>query len=494
MSAMARAIALFSGSSVIGSITQVAKGKIMALFLGASGVGVMSQLTTMWSLVSVLSGLGFYNGMTRHLAQHWRAREYDAFRAQLSSSAVLLFGTSLTVSIGGVAAAAFISDLVFGDAGARADLIRLVMLATPFFVMSQVYRAMLNATRSVSWLVRARIFADVMSVGAMALFLWLFGLAGAVMGFIALHFLFLCATIWVAKRAVRVVPTLPELGKFEADQVRKNIPFGVNGLVVVSIGLVPTLIISFWIINDISAAANGLFAMALKVGTVYLGALSTAAGGYYFPTLASAQNADEFDGCINETLKLYLFIIAPSAVFLMAGGDILMAVLFTREFIPAAALLLLMLPADIFRITTENLRLAMVVKKRLVLSSVIYLAWAVLYVTLALYWLRDFGIMGAALAYLISHIASFVVMMVVARLALSYRMSRDCKAALLIAIGLVGSAAAILGMSSNRWVEYGLCTILLMAWLTLSLRDPYISKLAGKVLRKLKPGRDGAAG
>ena len=486
MSGLARAIGLFTGSSVIGSLTQVVKGKLSALLLGAAGVGIVSQLTTMFSLVSVISGFGFYNGMARHMAQYWRKEEYEAFRTHMSSSACFLFASALFFSILGCIFSAEISETLFDDAGERRALVCIVLLATPFFVLSQVYRAMLNATRSVNWLVKARITADVLSVIALAVFLWLFGIVGAILGFISLHVFFLATTMWATRKAVGLAYVAPKPTSFSRAEIRRNVGFGINGLIAVAIGIITTLIVSRWIITDLGAAENGLFAMAFKVGTVYLGGLSAAAGGYYFPTLAASETDEEMFGHVNETLNLYLFIIAPAVVVLMAGGDVMMYVLFSAEFVPAAALLLLMLPADLFRITAETAGLALIAKKRLVTSTGFYLIWACIYGGLAFYLMPQFGLAGVAMAYFISQLLNAIFLMGATRAVLGYRMSADCAAALVRGVLLVGYAAAALYFMDNRWLEYGLCSLGLIVWCAASMRDPYFKGLVSKSLKKLR--------
>lgn len=486
MSGMARAIGLFTGSSVVGSLTQVAKGKISALLLGAAGVGIVSQLTTMFSLVSTVSGFGFYNGIARHMAQHWRKQEYLAFRTHMSTSACFLFSSALFFSILGCLFSGEISEILFNDAGKRSTLVCLVLIATPFFVMSQVYRAMLNATRSVHWLVKARITADVLSVAALAVFLWFFGIVGAIIGFISLHILFLATTMWATRKALGLAYVAPQPALFAKAEIRRNVGFGLNGLIAVAIGIVTTLVVSRWIIADLGAAENGLYAMAFKVGTVYLGGLSAAAGGYYFPTLAASETDEEMFGHVNETLKLYLFIIAPAVVMLMTGGDVMMYVLFSTEFIPAALLLLLMLPADLFRITAETAGLALIAKRRLVISTSCYFVWACLYGGLALYLMPKFGLMGVAMAYFVSQLLNAIFLLTATRFALGYRMSIDCAAALMRGLLLVGYAAVVLYLIENRWMEYGLCGLGLATWFAASMRDAYFKSLVRKSLKKFQ--------
>ena len=97
MSSLGKAFAFFTGASMIGSLTQVIKGKLTALFLGPEGVGVLNQLTNLWSLFSVIASLGFYNGMLRHLAPAWSDGDRITFQRHMSSNILLMMGTALAM-------------------------------------------------------------------------------------------------------------------------------------------------------------------------------------------------------------------------------------------------------------------------------------------------------------------------------------------------------------------------------------------------------------
>ena len=486
MISLERAFYLFTGASVIGSFTQVLKGKLSAVLLGADGLGILNQLTNVWSLFSVIAGMGFYNGMVRHMAMSWGEEDRETFRIQTSTFTLFLLGTSLTIALLGCIFSGTMSIYVFHDGGERAELICLILVSIPIFAMGQVYRAMLNATRSVTWMVRARIYTDLLSVVILATLIWPFGLVGAIIGYIALHLLFLFFTILFTRRAIGSDVIVPDPKRFEWSQVRGNTGFGVNGLISVAVGIITTIIVSSWIISDLSMADNGIFNMALKVATVYLGGLSAAAGGYYFPTLADAKTDLEMYGHIDHTLSLYLYIIPPIIVVLMAGGDLMMMILFSREFVPAAVLLLLILPGDLFRITAETVGLPLVAKKRLVLSTSLYASWAVLYLGLVYWMLPIYGLLGVAAAYLISQSVNAVVKLIAVRIVLKYKMSAECLRTLLLGLGLVGGAAGYLWFSQDRWIGYGVSTVLLMMWFGISLLDPDFARLTRKVISKVR--------
>jgi len=464
MSGLARAFAFFTGASVVGTLTQVIKGKLTAVFLGTAGVGVLNQLTSVWSLFSVIAGMGFYNGMVRHMAEDWRREDRDAFRAHTSSSVLFLLMTSLIVTFIGCLFSEWISSFIFDDNGQRAGLVCMILVSVPVFAIAQVYRAMLNATRSVSFMVRARIAADVSSVLVLAALVYPFGLRGAILGYIGLHILFLGFSIYYTRQALGRDLLMPRLSNFKWAEIRRNVGYGINGLVAVAVGIVTTIIVSRWIISSLDPGANGIFTMALKVATVYLGGLSAAAGGYYFPTLAASKTNSEMHAHVDETLALYLYLIPPIIVVLMASGDVLMRILFSAEFVPAAMLLLLILPGDLFRITAETVGMPLVVKQKLVVSTGLYIVWAAIYMSLVTWLLPEHGVLGVAAAYLISQIISAAMLLVTVRVILRYRMSSVCLLSLMRGYIVVGGAAAALWSLNDKVMGYLVCIGLLTAW------------------------------
>ncbi len=490
MSGILRAFTLFTGASAVGTVTQIIKGKLSAVFLGAAGVGVLNQLTSVWSLFAVVAGLGFYNGMVRHMAQHWNADDRQSMHSHLSSSMLFLSLVALTVSFLGCIYSGDVSALVFDDGGRRADLVCLILVSVPVFIVSQVYRAMLNASRLVSKLVRARIAADVLSVVVLAVLIVPFGLRGAIVSYIGLHVLYLVFTAIYAAKSIGYEHAVPRLSAFRWSEIRINTGYGINGLIAVAIGILTTIIVSRWIISSVDLAANGVYTMALKVATVYLGGLSAAAGGWYFPTLSAVKTDEEMQAHVNETLSHYMYLIPPIVVLLMAFADILIRVLFTAEFLPAALLLLFMLPGDLFRITAETVGLPLVVKRRFVFSTGLYFVWALTYLGLVSWLLPPYGVPGVAVAYLVSQVLNAIFFVTVVGFVLRYRMSPACLFALLRGIVLVAVVAVFIWVQKDTVVGYFFSVLMLCVWVLFSLRDPMFKSILIRLREKLMPRQD----
>jgi len=471
---------------MIGTLTQVAKAKLSAVLLGTTGVGTLNQLTNLWTLLSTLATMGLYSGIVRHLSGSWRDEQRAEFSRHLTSNMLVMMAFAIILSLLGCIFSAELSDWILDDGGASAEYICLILIGVPLYVAGQCYRAMLNATRSVNSLVRARIGADILSVVAFAALVFPLGLKGAVIAYVALHLFYLLLVGFYVLKVLGREIAVPKIDQFELAEVRKNVAFGVNGLVLLSVGTLTNLIVARWIVTANDVSDNGIFAMAIKVGTLFLSGLSAAAGGYYFPTLSASKSLEEMHGHIDHALGLYFYIIPPMIVGLLAGGELMMQVLFSEAFVPAAILLLLILPGDLFRTISETVRLALVARKKLAVSIAAFLAWAALYLGLVALLLPQYSLMGVAAAYLISRVFQAALVILVTWHWLDYRPSMATLIGLLRGIVLVGA------MSILTWERPGLVVSifigigLLTGWFAASWLDRNFRELVHKMLANVR--------
>ncbi len=482
MASFAKALLAFTGASFVGTATQIAKGKLSAVFLGVAGVGVVNQVVGVWGLASLMAGLGFYSGMVRHLSESWARESKIDFQSHLTSSAIATFLASLVLTVAGCLGSEYISRWVFGPSINHADLISLMFLGLPVFTLSQVYRAILSATNSVKALVRARIFADLSSVVLFAALVYNWNIQGAVLGYAGLHVLYLSAVIYLSRNRISLREMF-SVRHFKTEQVRINIPFGINAIIASSIGIVSTLTVGRHLIETMGLAANGLFGTAMKVTTAYLGGLAAAASGQVFPEVARCKSSEEMVGVTNQVLSVYFLVIPPVIVVLMGLGPDLLRILFSEEFIPAAALLLVILPADLFRIFSETAGIPLMAIKRLKLSTGLYAVWALLYVSFAFFLGAKWALVGYALAYLASQCCYALLVYWAARKTYGFGLTHRNRYLILMSFFAVAINGAVLHYFADRLVGLSCVACLLLGW-TFLFRAELQRVIAGILKRR----------
>lgn len=476
---LGHALAAFMGSSILGSLTQVLKGKISALVLGPAGVGVVNQLTLCFTMFMTTSSLGVPNGIARNIAVHQKEEDEVAIRAQLSSSFIFLAIVSLVLTGLGILLSPLISDMLFGDGGERATLVVLVLLGVPVAVAGLVYRSLLNGTRSVKQLTFARVSADVVSVALFAALVVPFGIPGAALGLVSLHVLYL---IFIARGARVAIGDLsrPRWGAFSWRAVRMNMGYGIHGLFIAVITVFPTLLVSRWIITDFGIAESGIFSVALKVTSVYLGGLYAAASGYYFASIARAQTREELADQIDKAIALYMVIVPPIIVGLMAGGDLIVRAMFSAEFLPVATILLVLLPGDVLRLVAETIGQAILARKHLVLSAALMLAWTVCYMILVKVLMARYGLIGVAMAYLVSHAGLMVAFLIAGKSVLGY-LPRTSSAFFVLRGFVLVAVTAFAVYEVEYWpIKIAIGAVAIVCWAAISSLDPQFAAYARK--------------
>jgi PST family polysaccharide transporter len=486
MKSLAKALAFFSGAQFVTMLVQLGKGKLGALILGPAGVGVLSQLTYMWNLFHTMTGLGFQNGLIRRVAQCESDGDFDGLRAQLSTTIGLLTLVSVAFAILGAVFSSRISDLLLSDGGDHATLVAVILVSLPLAINARIFRGVLSGLKKVKQIVRAQIVADVLSFFVFLVLVWKLNLTGAVISFVALQTLKLGFYFTQFKIAVTPFQPVFRPSYFSTAEIHHNASYGISGLLLVSVGIVTTLTISRWIIEQYGLADNGVFAVSWKVVTVYLGTLYASAGSYYFPLLASIQNDKELATQVNEAVKLYMYLIPLASAFLLLGGEFLFVVLFSSEFGYAAMLLFFLLPGDLFRICAETTGLSLLARKRLVSYSAVYLIWAACFLLLAWKLLPEYGLLGVAFAYLSSQVLNMCMALILVSKELSVKLTSRTILAFFRGLILLASISLVSWFARDHLNVVFAGVFLIALWLLASFRDDSFRQLAKSGFQRVK--------
>lgn len=486
MASLARAIAVLGAVSAIGTATQVAKGKLGALLLGAAGVGVLNQLTTLYNLLFIVAGLGFFNGMMRQISLAVKDGDGTQARAQMNSVSLFLAFASLLITLGCVLLAPQISDLLFGDGGERYALVAFVTIAVPIAVQQRIFRAYLNSMRDLKAISRAQVGADVSSVVIFAIAAWQFGIWGAVLAFVSMHLLLLVGMVWFATRSGGIGLAFPHPRHFRWAEIVPNFGYGINNLIIAAVASGSAIVIGRMIISAYGLAEAGIFSVAFKVATVYFGALYAAAGSYYFPTLVRIEGVLETEREANQAVALYTTILPPLMAGLIVFGDIMIPLLFSDEFAPAVPVMAALLLGDIFRVTSETLGLTLLARRHLVSYTSIYLVYAISFVGLAWWLLPVYGLAGVGIAYAVTQVVNLALVLAACRFTIGMNFTWSGIRPFLLAIAAVApiTIAEFAGLSMVAKIALGV--LLGGGWLALSWSQPEMVKLRHQIIKRLK--------
>jgi len=481
----ARAVARLTGSSVVTTLTQIAKSKLAAVLLGPSGMGTFNQLKNVWNLGQMLANAGFYSGVVRRVAQLKSESNDDQIRLQVATTSLFLGAFSGLFSITSYLAAPIISSLVFSGDEKFAPEIALLGLSIPFAVFARVYKGVLAGLGEVPSIVRSQIAADLSSVALFVVLVYWQGLWGAVVAFALYHVL---KVAWNAYYLCKLVPTsvlLPALSSFSGEELRHNLKFGLNTFVLTPAGMLVTLVVARWIISTGGTEANGVFAAAWMVSSVYLRAIYETASSHYLPVLSSSTDNEALHRNMSGAIRLYMVILTPCVLGLMTLGAFVITLLFSRNFTDAGRLLLFLLPADLLRITSESIGMAYLARQQLKFYAASYFVWIAAYMSFAAYLVDDCGIEGVAIAYLCGQILYVFFHVIAARLLLGYEPDHRTRAIVTQCFLVCLVVAAVSATYESLAVRLATLIVGCLAWWLVVHDEPDVQDGLNAIRRRL---------
>ena len=482
-----RAFAALSGASLVSMAAQLVRGKLAALFLGPAGVGILNQLSLLWNLFQIGGSLGAANGIIQHGAEALAGEGEPAMRQLVSTSTLLLGLFSVVLAALGIAFAPRLSALLLHDNGAHGSLVALILVSVPLGVTAQLYRSLLSAAREVRALVKVQIVAD---TGAAILFAALIvplGISGAILGFMATHLFTLILAMRAASRRFGIGLLLPRPSSFRWSVVRSNLGFGASGLVMIALSNLSVLLVSTLVIGRLGLDANGWFGNGWRIASVYLGAVTAATLSYYLPTLTRCADDRAMALEVNATLRFYMLLLPPLMAVIMAGGPVIVWLILSDRFAPVAGLLLLFVPAELFRVLAETLSVPFLARRRMLPFTLLFGLQAALFVAAAALLLPRFGLAGAAAGYGVGTVAGAVATYVAARRGFSFALERSSLGMLARALALlavVGTVCAYYPIGVTRVV---LCAVAIGLWLALASRQPAARAVIDKGWARIRP-------
>ncbi|APZ95931.1 hypothetical protein [Fuerstiella marisgermanici] len=483
MSAHAKAVAKLSISSAVAIVSQIAKGKIGAVVLGPAGMGVLSQLKYLWNLLHFLFGLGFYNGLVRHVAEANANNDPKRVREQISTLLCIISVICLTGSLVAMFCAESISLLLFPNDD-HTGLVLIVLLAVPLAVTARMYKGILSAYKNVQGIVVSQVTADALSVVTFGILTYSHGVSGAAIALVVYHATRAILNVTIACRSHGARHVIPRMANFSISIIGENLSFSAVSMIIMPTSILTSILVSRWIIAAYGTTANGVFAAAWLVSSVYLRILYESASSYLLPVLASSKSNVDLNIQLDKALRLYMLLVPPVVILLVTTGELAISAMFSRDFSQSGELLVWLLPADLLRIISETIGLSMLANNRLKAYLFPYLCRAATYLLLSQFTLIEHGLSGICYAYAGSHTLYVLLQLGFARRLFGYWPSS--RASRIIIRGILCSLVAAFLTTQFPTIIARLATLfcVLGFWTLQSMREPEAIQLLQFIRRK----------
>lgn len=407
---MALRAALYWGGiqSVLRLVLSFVSIKITAVYLGAPGLALVGQLSNFLGLVQGGVGNAIQTGVVKLTAES----DGDPNRqARIWHSALkLAFVLGILMGVVTMIMAMPISVWLFDTH----EYWPVIVLAGPCLVLGilgAVLSGVLNGLKRMQDLSISQMFA--IAIGAMSFIplAWVFGVWGGLAG----------TALAVAGAFVAVLPSVKRIsvfrqldwrGHWDPGLVKEIARFYPALLANAAVAPFALILVRNVLAGGVGLHEAGFWQAAWRVSDMYTLVLTTALSLYLMPHLSSCRTDEEFSRELFAITGKVAVLTAVAAAGLYLLRDVVVSVVFTREFEPVRDLMGWQLVGDVFRMATWPLRMALVIKHRTVWYIVAESATPLMHAAFTHMLLNQFGTNAATLGYALSCAITVAILLV----------------------------------------------------------------------------------
>lgn len=385
--------------SGIATLIQILSGvvvtKIIAIFVGPSGLAFMGQFQNFITLVMALGTASVNTGVIKYTAEFhsdidekkkiWSTALRIGLIGTFSSGLLLLFFHRQLSSL-------FFKDDQYGS------LFIIFAFTLIFYVLNALLMAILNGQKEVKKLIALKISSSVITLLLIAVLTYYYGLYGTLLSLIlnqslvfAVTLYFVLKSQWFQKHMfTRTIDIgyLKKLGKFALMAIIASISAPLS-----------ELIIRNYIGESLSWDAAGYWQGVWKISSIYLMAITMTLSIYYLPKLSETSKGSMLRQEIFSGYKIILPVTVFLAIIIYVLRDMIIILLFTKEFAPMRELFFYQLLGDVFKIASWLVSFLMVAKAMTKVFIVTEVLGFFSYIVLSIILIDHFGLIGAPMAF-----------------------------------------------------------------------------------------------
>ena len=455
-----RSTALIGGSSAINVALGIFRTKAMALFLGPAGVGLLGLFSSVADLVQSVAGMGIQNSGVRQIAE------------AVGSDNTIRIGRTVTVlrrvallfgALGGavlVVLARPISQLTFGDSSHVAGV---ALMAVVVFLreVSAGQSALIQGMRRIGDLARISVLGALFGLVTGIPVVYVLRDAGVVPSLI-LAAAVSAATSWYYARQIvvpRVDMTFGDMRREAGTLLGLGMAFMASAFLTTGAAYaVKTIVVR---LSGFEAA--GLYQSAWALGGLYVGFILQAMGTDFYPRLtAVSKDHARCNQLVNQQALVSMLLAGPGAIATLTFAPLVIALFYSAKFAGAVMVLRWISLGMMLRVITWPMGFIVVAKGAQKIFVWTEIAATVVHVGLAWLFVRQFGVVGAGMAFFGLYVWHGILIYIIVRRLTGFAWSAENLRTAAIFLPLMGAVFAAVYMLP-LWLATGVGTIAVVA-------------------------------
>ncbi len=405
--------AIFS-LNVVSTLVKMLAGfvsvKVVAVLVGPAGIALMGQLSNFSSIAQTFSTGGINNGITKYIA----STKESGGEVRYIRAAVWIVGIfSLLIGFILLIGSSYFSTWVLKDT--RYQSIFLVFgLTIGLYAFNTMLVAVLNGYKEFKKYVRVNIVGSLVSLCFSIILSYVYGVYGALLAMVTYQSVVLLVTLQqIASSSWFRIDHF--IGRFDREAVKKLAHYSLMAFVSAATVPVSQLIVRNYTVETISLTQAGIWEGMNRISNMYLMVITSSLSVYYLPRLAEIKSDVELRNEIFSIYKMVIPFLLLATLGIYGMRDIIITLLFNKEFEGMRELFAYQLLGDFFKIASWLLAYLMLARSMTKLFVVSEVLFSVSFALLAMGFIDMYGEIGATSAYALNYFLYLGVMMLVFR-------------------------------------------------------------------------------
>ncbi|WP_226064000.1 O-antigen translocase [Kaistella polysaccharea] len=406
-----KVFSLTSLSTVIKLLTSYITVKVVAALVGPAGIALIGQLQNFTTIFATLGSGGINNGVVRYVSEF--KGEKSSFKKYIQNG--LKITIYLSIFSGGllILFSSFLSQWVLLD---HQYYYVFVFLGCSllFLSLNNFLLSILNGLQEFKKFVIINITTSIIGLLFTVFLVMNYNLRGALVATVTYQSVVFFGTVFFLKK-VNWFSKAYLWGKMNREIVKKYFSYSLMALVSAATIPVSQLLVRGYLIQEFTVEKAGFWEGMNRISGLYLMLFTTSFSVYYLPKLSELKSHHLLRKEILNTYKIITPLICISLLLIYLLKDVVINVLFTKEFYPMKELFLWQLAGDFFKIMSWILAFLMVAKSMTKIYIITEIIFSGLLVVLSYYFINKYGVIGATQSYCLNYFIYFVVMVIIFR-------------------------------------------------------------------------------
>ena len=380
--------------------------KILALYVGPAGYAAIGQFQNFIQMVTTFAGSAINTAVVKYTAEYHEDETKQRAIWKAAGSLVLIFSLFFSIII--LIFQKQLSLYIFQTVEYQSVFVWFAVFLV-LFNLNALFLAILNGKKEILKLVTANIAGSVLSLLVTSVLAVHYHLYGALIALSIYQSITFFVTLFLCYKASWFKFSYL-FGKIESQIAKKFTAFALMALVSAICVPLSQMVIRTYLSQEFGLNYAGYWEAMIRLSAAYLMLVTTTLSVYYLPRLSELS---EFNVIKTEVYTVYKFIF-PLAVL---GGlivyilrDWIIAVLFTKTFLPMRDLFFWQMIGDSLKIGSWILAYLMLSKAMTKLFVTTEITFALTSIALTYICTHFFGFEGVSIAHVINYCMYWIVL------------------------------------------------------------------------------------